>query len=150
MRDKSRAVDFGQAVAPFALTDATGSVAINTAGAEFNAPKVADHDLDPGRSLGGALGVIVGALSTLVGARRRIQVYAIYPGAELYVLGDVRKRADGSMEIAEGAHKLFISTRTEQQLVGALGWQAKALHIVGAILIGLGAWLALRTGTSID
>ena len=117
---------------------------MNARGADFDAPEIAEQYVDAGQSIGGALGAIVGAINLVAGGQRRITVHAIEPGDELYLLGDTQKLGDGSIDIARSAHKLFISTRTEDQLVGSLGWQIKALYVVGVILVLGGLWFAMN------
>ena len=60
---------------------------------------------------------------------------AVDVGESLYVLGDVRKTADGQTEIAKGENRFFISTKSEEQLLKSLGRKTILLYVLGVAFI---------------
>ena len=132
-----RTIDSGEARAPFVLTDLSGSVVVDPEGAKMDAPVLVDREIRPGEDLaGGVWGTILSGAALLAGAeRQKIEVRGVAVGRDLYVLGDVLRGADGQLRVAKGEGRFFISTKSEEQLSRSLGWQTKALFIVGALLI---------------
>ena len=127
-----RAVDSGEARVPFKLTDQSGTVVVDPDGAEVDARRLVQTSIDPTQMMG------EGTLKTLAQATsdaQRITVDGIPADLELYVLGDVTRRADGELRVAKGANRFFISTKSEEQLTKTLGRQAMLYYVSGGVLL---------------
>ncbi|MEX2214517.1 MAG: GIDE domain-containing protein [Phycisphaeraceae bacterium] len=141
-KEEWRTIDSGTSGSTFVVTDATGSVNVEPRGAKMDCPVVADRYLNERDSGGGVMGSILGALASFTPNREKIRTRAIAVGQALYILGNVV--ADGgSLRVTKGAGKFFISTRSEEQLTGSLGWQSKLMKAIGAVMLAGGATLII-------
>ena len=134
-----RTIDSGSTRLPFSLTDSTGTVTVDPEGADVDAPVVVKRPVRPGDPTegmpDGALKTVLSTLSTLASTPHKVEVRAVTADRELYVLGDVQRRADGQLRVSKGDNKFFISTKSEEQLARSLGRAAALFYVLGAALI---------------
>jgi hypothetical protein len=137
--------------APFVVSDGTGQVAVSPEGASVDHPEqVVDRfDSQSAAAPGGVAGIVgsflrSGANSGTLGFR--YQEWIIRPGARLYVLGEASDPT-GRLAFADPADgRYVISTRSEEQIVGAarrnagISQTAAAVAgVAGVVLVVLGA-----------
>jgi hypothetical protein len=137
--------------APFVVSDGSGQVAVAPEGASVDHPERVVDRFDPQTAsvpanLAGVVGTLLrsGGESGTLGFR--YQEWIIRPGARLYVHGEVAD-ATGRLAFAKPAQgRYIISTRSEEQIVGAaqrnagIALAAAAVAaIAGVVLIVLGA-----------
>lgn len=144
----------------FTLTDASGSVEVDPAGARIDAPTVVDRAVEPGEQLpfgaknlarapDGRLEKLLNkGLSKLTEklgeggsaklSSQRIEVTALPVDRDAYVLCTAERRPDGSLRAARGSNPFFISTQSERELLDGLGGGSRALTVLGPILVVLG------------
>jgi len=141
-----RTIDSGSAGIPFTLTDETGSVTVDPEGAKLDAPVIVKgpvHGADISQLMpDGVPKMLAGMLTQLATNPMKVEVRGVTGGQNLYVLGDVSKAPDGNLTVAKGDNKLFISTKSEEQLARSLGRTSIVLYILGATFI-IGAIVAL-------
>jgi hypothetical protein len=137
---------------PFVISDGTGQVAVSPDGAKVDKPErvadrfepqVSEQQLPSG--LAGVLGSFLrsGSQSGTLGFR--YQEWIIRPGARLYVHGEVSD-ATGRVAFAKPSEgRYIISTRSEEEIVGAAERNATiatgvggALAVAGVVLVVLG------------
>lgn len=133
-----KTIDSGSNRTPFTLTDSTGSVRIDPADADLDAPKVAERYIEPGEKVAempeGALKTVLTAASALgMGEREKIEVRALPITCSLYILGDVQTGGDGALTIAKGDGRFFISTKSEEQLERGFSRELIAYQVVAFI-----------------
>ena len=133
-----KTIDSGSNRTPFVVTDADGSVKVDPADANIDAPQVVDRYVKAGEKIGemaeGPLKTILTAAAAFgAGQREKLQVRAIQTGREVYILGDVRRAADGALCVAKGEAEFFISTKSEEELQRSLGRQSIAFHLAAAV-----------------
>ncbi|KPK83787.1 MAG: hypothetical protein AMJ81_07315 [Phycisphaerae bacterium SM23_33] len=144
----------------FRLTDASGSIEVDPAGARIDAPAVVDRAVEAGEQLPfGAENVVqtpVGPAEELLHkgltklaeklaaggdaklGNQRIRVTALPVDRDAYVLCTVQRRPDGSLRAVKGSNPFFISTKSERELLGGLGRGSRTLRILGPVLVALG------------
>ena len=138
-----RTVDSGESSQPFYLTDESGSILVDPTGAKVDAPRLCQMPLDTNSGMGeGMMKTILGGLSALTGEARRITVHAIAEESSIYVLGQVIPSGE-QLRLGKGDGKFFISTKSEKELLGSLGWQSKACYAAGGLLAIGGIALAI-------
>lgn len=135
-RSEWKTVDQGKSNAPFTVADETGIVTVDPNKAKVDCPVVADQYLERNQLEGDGMFAKFVNVAMLSGRDERIKVRAINLDTPLYVLGHARPAGD-AMRISKGDGKFFISTKSEEELLGSLGWQSAALQAVG-ILAALG------------
>jgi hypothetical protein len=144
----------------FRLTDASGSIEVDPAGARIDAPAVVDRAVEPGEQLPfGAKNVVQApegrdekllhagvsklaeklakGMSAELG-NQRLRVTALPVDGDAYVLCTIQRRPDGSLRAAKGSSPFFISTKGERELLDGLGRGSRTLRILGPILVALG------------
>ena len=94
---------------------------VNPQGAEVDAPVLVDRYVKPGENMAeGAWKTLVQVGSFLGGHKQKMIIRAIALNSSLYMLGNVVKDADGTIMIAQGKDRFFISTKSEEQLLKSL------------------------------
>ena len=145
-----RVVDRGNAHVPFYLTDATGSALVNPDKASWDAQRICKREIDPSESMeDGTLKALTQAAIWMTQDRQRITIWAVPADHELYVLGNAEKLSDGSMRLAKGEGKFFISARSEEELTRSLGNQTLGYYIAAAGLSAGGVIVAVLAAAGI-
>jgi hypothetical protein len=126
---------------PFVVSDGTGSVVISPDGANVDKPERVADRFEPQvtqeqlpSGLAGVLGSFLRAGSQSGTLGFRYQEWIIRPGARLYVHGEVSD-ATGQVAFAKPSEgRYIISTRSEEQIVGAAERNATIATGVGGVL----------------
>ena len=147
-KDEWRTIDSGRSESSFFVSDSTGAVAVEPRGAKMDCPVVADRYLTERDGGSGVMGTIINALSSLAPNREKIRTRAIAMGQALYILGNVTGDGEGK-RVGKGEGKFFISTRSEEELSGSLGWQSKLMKAIGAVLMAGGVALIILAAAGI-
>jgi hypothetical protein len=135
---------------PFLVRDATGAVAVSPDGADVDRPERVLDRFEPyvrdSPVPSGLMGVLAGVLRS--GAQSgtlgfEYEEWIIRPGARLYVHGEVSD-ATGRVAFAKpGDGRYIISTRSEEQIVGAAERNAKIARAVTGVAAVAGVALVL-------
>lgn len=136
-----RTIDSREEHCIFEINDGTGKIKVLPAKATFDAQRLIKQYVRAGDNAGGGIiGGIMNVASSLSGAGdERVTEYAIPTNSEIYALGDVSRRGDGLYLDSEMNGILFLSYRSEEQLVSNLWWKAFGLRILGAVIVAAGA-----------
>jgi hypothetical protein len=136
--------------APFLVSDGTGAVAVSPDGARVDKPERVVDRFEPQVTQEQLPSGLAGVLSSFLRAGSqsgtlgfRYQEWINRPGARLYVHGEV---SDGSGRVAfakpsEGRY--IISTRSEQEIVGAAERNATIATIAAVVLAAAGVVLVV-------
>ena len=150
-QEREETVSEIDSVAPFALTDDTGSVVIHPEGADIDRPEQVvdrfDQRSTADRAGDGLLSALLrsGQDSGTLGFQH--QEWIIRPGARLYVQGEVADRTGALVfERPRDKGRFLISTRSEEEIVAGHERSAKlalggaiAAAVLGVILLIAGA-----------
>jgi hypothetical protein len=146
--ERSETVSDDTSSAPFAVRDASGTIAVDPRGAEVDAPeRVVDRFEQGGQAAerGGFLAGLLrsGADSGTIGFRR--EEWVLRPGARLWIHGEVAD-ALGTPTFGKPAKgDYIISTRSEAEVVGDARATAKFANVV-AIIAGIAGVALLVAG----
>ncbi len=139
---------------PFWLDDGTGKIDVRPGGASFTLQKVVDR-FEPAAQVQRGASITFGSFSFQAPALShrssyRVKGYRfteeILPvGAKIYALGEVSDTNDGTaLHKPQDKSKAFLlSTKSEEEMVGAAESQAKWMKIGGIAAIGLGVVLII-------
>ncbi|MFA4944478.1 MAG: LemA family protein [Lentisphaeria bacterium] len=133
----------GNELTPFRLADETGSLRIQPAGAELEGVCVFSRECGRSDPLYYQHGPGQAVMHS--DHRRRLVERAIPLGAQLYVFGQARERADAvAAEIARGEQAPFflISMRSEEEIRAGCRVATVLLGLAGALAAAAGGWLA--------
>ena len=142
------------------MTDASGSIEVDPAGARIDAPAVVHRAVKPGEQLPfgaenivrvregragkpadsgvGRLGEMLSDGGTAKLKRQRIEVTALPLDQDAYILCTIQQAPDGSLRAAKGSNPFFISTQSERKLLAEFGPGSRTLCVLGPILVALG------------
>ncbi len=126
----------GSDAIPFNLHDDSGTILVQPAGAKLEPLKIFDETCTPLNPLYYAKGP-AGAVASSDFQRRFVEM-GIPLGANLFVIGQARERADVvEPEIAadKNAPMFLISTRTEAQVSGGMKWSSRGWIFFGLLLV---------------
>lgn len=136
-------VDSGSESQPFFLRDDSGAIRIRPDGATIHAVRVFDEECHRTDPLYFAKGPPNGVFHST--GRRRFSETALPVGAELFIIGPARERADVvAPEIAhDPAAELFeICVHGEKSLRGRHFWSSVRWHALALVCAAIGGWLA--------
>lgn len=150
-KEREETVSENESVAPFGLSDDTGSVLIHPDGADIDRPeKVVDRFEQKSQVQqdgGGFLATLLRSSNDSGTLGFQHQEWVIRPGARLYVQGEVADRT-GALVFAAPRDKggFLISTRSEEEIVAGAERNAKIAAgaaalaaVVGVVLLIAGA-----------
>jgi hypothetical protein len=148
--ERSEVVSNITSAQPFMVDDGTGSVAVAPDGADVDEPERVLDRFDPhveSQPLpSGLMGLVGSVLRSGAGSGTlgfEYEEWVIRPGARLYVHGEVSD-ASGRLRFAKPSDgRYLISTRSEEQIVGAAERGAKIAQAITGVLLVAGIALVI-------